>query len=134
MVWRIWSKPAVIWPSLVTSYSCKSSSLATLGQNIVLKTSEINALSNHSGGRSAEDDARLVNMINQSQERLMMGLLSRLPQAVGVGNVNVNTPSRSVEDDARLAELIAQSQEKMISTVAEKLSLSNNHLYHLYFL
>lgn len=112
--------------TIAQSHTALSSSLATLGQNIVLKTSEMNALSNHSVGRSVEDDARLVNMINQSQERLMMGILSRLPQAVGVGNVNVNAPSRSAEDDARLAELIARSQEKVVSTVVEMLSSSHN--------
>ena len=107
---------------IAQSHTALSSSLATLGKNIVTKTSETNANREVQSRRSVEDDARLVNMINQSQEKLMMGLLSRLPQAVGVGNVNVSAPSRSIEDDARLAEMIAKSQENIISRLLDKVS------------
>ena len=111
--------------TIAQSHTALSTSLATLGKNIANQIQENNVVSIPQMERKPEDDARLAAMITQSQERIMSAFLSRLPQAVGVGNVNVNTPSRSIEDDARLAEMIAQSQEKVLTRLIEKLPQSS---------
>lgn len=107
--------------AIAQSHTALSTSLATLGENFANQKQENSLVPIPSVERSPEDDARLVEMITQSQERMMSGLLARLPQAVGVGNVNVTAASRSVDDDVRLAEMIAQSQEKVLSKLLERI-------------
>lgn len=107
--------------AIAQSHTALSTSLATLGENFANQKQENSLVPIPSVERSPEDDVRLVEMITQSQERMMSGLLARLPQAVGVGNVNVTAASRSVDDDVRLAEMIAQSQEKVLSKLLERI-------------
>ena len=107
--------------TIAQSHTALSTSLATLGENITNQRQDNTLVQIPSVERSAADDARLVEMITQSQERMMSGLLAKLPQAVGVGNVNVTAPSRSLEDDARLAEMIARSQERMMAGLLARL-------------
>lgn len=113
--------------TIAQSHTALSTSLVTLGENIANQKQENAIVSIPSVERSAEDDIRLAEMIAQSQERMMSGLLARLPQAVGVGNVNVTAPSRSIDDDIRLADMIAQSQEKVLTRLLEKLPQANEN-------
>ena len=110
--------------TIAQSHTALSSSLATAGQNAGNQLSAENTvISVPSVERKPEDDIRLAEMIAQSQERMMSEFFARMPQAqaVGVGNVNVTTPSRSVDDDARLVEMINQSQERLMSKLIENL-------------
>ena len=112
--------------TIAQSHTALSTSLATISEGLANQKQGNNLVAIPSVERSAEDDVRLAEMITQSQERIMSGLLSRLPQAVGVGIVNVTAASRSPEDDVRLAEMIAQSQEKILSKLIERLPQVTN--------
>ena len=107
--------------TIAQSHTALSTTLATISENISNQNQSNNLVPIPAVERSPEDDTRLVEMITQSQERMMTGLLARLPQAVGVGNVNVTAATRSSEDDIRLAEIIAQSQEKILSKLLDRL-------------
>ena len=107
---------------IAQSHTALSTSLAGIGQNLSNQITQNSLIAKSLTEQKQEDNIRLAKIIMQSQEQIMSGLLSRLPQAVGVGNVNVNTPSRSIEDDMRLAEMISQSQEKMLSKLIENIS------------
>ena len=107
--------------TIAQSHTALSTTLATISENISNQNQSNNLVPIPAIERSPEDDTHLVEMITQSQERMMTGLLARLPQAVGVGNVNVTAATRSSEDDIRLAEIIAQSQEKILSKLLDRL-------------